>query len=146
MFNSPIRDIDDLSRIFIIALESGYKLHNDEGIMIGYDFDCDSTSGCKGIFRSMDGSIELNNIVVKFLANQSKTFEPLVGNQALVISEGTIKDVKIASMKSTAAVCTTEEFDAKKIKCGFTFSDMKSFGLDKAICIENSCVDKGVEV
>lgn len=66
----------------------------------------------------MDASIELNNIVIQFLSKQGKTFEPLVGNQALVITEGSIKDVKLATLKSTAAVCTTEEIDAKKIKCG----------------------------
>jgi hypothetical protein len=48
LYNSPIRDVDDLQRVFVIAMESGYKVHNETGIIIGYDFDCDSSNGCSG--------------------------------------------------------------------------------------------------
>lgn len=146
MLNSPIRDVDDLSRVFIIALESGYKVHNETGIMIGYDFDCDSSKGCSGQYRSMDGSTVINEIISEFLSKQGMTFEPILGNEAVVIAQGRIKDAKLTSIKATAAVCATEEIDAKKIKCGITFLDLKTYGFDSALCIEETCVNKGVEV
>lgn len=95
---------------------------------------------------SIDGTIQLNVIVTEFLSKQSKPFEPIKGNQALVITEGTIKDVKLAQIRSTAGVCTTEEVDARKIGCGVTFNDMKTWGLDTALCIEETCVGKGMKI
>lgn len=48
MFNSPIRDIEDLFTVFVLALESEYSIHNEEGVLIGYDYDCDTDAGCSG--------------------------------------------------------------------------------------------------
>lgn len=94
----------------------------------------------------MDGSVVINEIVAQFLSVQGLLFEPTLGNQAVIISEGMIKDAKLSSIESTAAVCATDEIDAKKIKCGVTFQDLKLFGFDSALCIEETCVNKGVNV
>ena len=84
--------------------------------------------------------------MLEFLTKRNKTFEPIVGNQALIITEGMIKDVKLTQIKSTAGVCTTEEVDERKIKCGVTFNDMKTWGLDSALCAEETCVNKGAKI
>jgi len=84
--------------------------------------------------------------VLEFQTKQGKTFEPIVGNQALIITEGIIKDVKLTAIKSTAAVCTTEEYGERKIKCGVTFNDLKTWGMDTALCAEETCVNKGIKI
>lgn len=68
------------------------------------------------------------------------------GNPALVIANGLFKAVKLSSLKATAGICSAEEVDARQIKCGITFSDMNMWGLSYALCIEDTCVDKGFKV
>ena len=69
------------------------------------------------------------------------TFEPVIGNEALIISLGTILTVKLNTMTSTASVCSAEEIDALTIKCGVTFANMNSWDLDEALCEPDSCSD-----
>jgi tRNA-binding EMAP/Myf-like protein len=95
---------------------------------------------------SIDGTVQLNTIVTEFFTRRFKVFEPVVGNQALVITQGIIKPVKLAQIKSTAGVCSTEEIDARRIKCGVTFNDMKTWGIDLALCVEETCVNKGIKI
>jgi len=95
---------------------------------------------------SIDGTVQLNTIVSEFFTRRFKVFEPVVGNQALVITQGIIKPVKLTQIKSTAGVCSTEEIDARRIKCGVTFNDMKTWGIDSALCVEETCVNKGIKI
>jgi len=64
----------------------------------------------------------------------------------LVIAEGKIKAVKLESLNATATICAAEEFNYSKIKCSVTFKDMKNWGLDSALCIEETCMQSGVKV
>jgi len=88
----------------------------------------------------------LNNIVTNFLQIKGQTFEPIPGQQVLVITEGTVKATRLNIMKATATVCTTEEVDARKISCGVTFNDLKAWGLDSALCKEPSCIESGFKI
>lgn len=69
--------------------------------------------------------------------------EAFKGNQALVIANGTIKAQKVNNLKATSTLCFAEEIEARKIKCGVTFSDLDSWGISKALCIEETCKGKG---
>ena len=75
-------------------------------------------------------------------------FEPekFKGSPALVFSEGTIKSVKLGSLNSTATLCSVEEISAKKAKCGVTFNDVKQWGFDEVMCVEETCVDSGSKI
>jgi len=68
------------------------------------------------------------------------------GNQALIIAEGTIKSVKIGALTATASMCNAEEVDARRIKCGVTFADLKEWGLDTALCTQVTCVGTGAAI
>lgn len=75
-------------------------------------------------------------------------FEPekFIGSNALVATEGTIKPVKLTAMTATASLCAVDEIEAKKIKCGVTFQDLKTWGLDEALCVEETCVGSGFKI
>lgn len=75
-----------------------------------------------------------------------QTFEPVTGQQVLVVTEGTVKATNLNAMKATASICTTEEVDARKIGCGVTFGDLKEWGLDSALCQEPTCVESGAKI
>lgn len=92
--------------------------------------------------------VDINPFVTQLLAQQWKEFEPdqFKGKQALVYTKGTIEAVKLGSVDSTATLCSVDELDAKKIKCGVTFNDVKMWGLDEVMCVEETCVDSGSKI
>jgi hypothetical protein len=91
---------------------------------------------------------EINNFVSKFLSQRFQTFEPekFKGSPALVFSEGSFKSVKLSSINSVATLCSVEELSANKIKCGVTFNDLKTWGFDEVLCIEETCVGSGSKI
>jgi len=86
--------------------------------------------------------------VGQFLQLRFELFDPeaFKGKQALVIANGTIKAVTIGSLKSTSTICFGEEVEARKIKCGVTFSDLWGWGISTALCIEDTCKDTGSKI
>jgi len=49
----------------------------------------------------------------------------------------------VSALKATSTICFAEEIEARKIKCGVTFFDLDSWGISKALCIEDTCKGTG---
>jgi len=67
---------------------------------------------------SLDAVNQLNPFADAVSKDLGTTFTPVIGNQALVISQGMIVTMPINRMTATASVCSVmEEVDLMNISC-----------------------------
>lgn len=84
----------------------------------------------------MDGSTLLNSFASEFTSKIGKQFQPVKGNEVLILSNGNIETTSFGDSHISALACETQnEFGGQKVdSCGVTFNDLHSFGTMMVVC------------
>jgi len=75
--------------------------------MFGYDYPCETNTGCSDKWFSLDGTTDITMVAAKFNAILGKGWTPVKGNQVLILSSGQMKTVGFSSAHVNSVVCET---------------------------------------
>jgi len=83
----------------------------------------------------LDGERNLTPVATKFNAMLGKPFNPIEGNEVLMLSGGHLKTVSHIRAHVNSIPCqTNDETKLQPIKCAVTFTDLDKFGSNMVVC------------
>lgn len=116
--NAVIHTVDDIDTLVILSFEQNYTFNTAMGILIGLDTNCWKGSGCKGKFFSLDGATLLDPIAKKFNKTLGKSFPKYPNHNALILSSGEIKTIRLNTSQISAIPCMSiDEHTFKVLTC-----------------------------
>lgn len=126
---AKLTSTQDFKSLVMLSFEQYYPFHQNQGIIVGYDFSCNTYKGCTGQYYSLDGSTPLNPTATAFNKILGKNFTPIIGNEVLMLISGHLKTVSVSSAKVVGVACQSiDEFEVRPLTCSNTLRDLDPLG------------------
>jgi len=93
----------------------------------------------------LDNINNLNNLSINFNKLIGKSFQPIIGNELLMIKDGMIKTVSLKDAYITSIPCHTPHEYSSLASCSQTFADFDKNNIYTIIC-KKECILLDIDI